>query len=201
MIQLTGLIGKQLFELDPSLNVREVEEFLITDHALWLQGYEPHSMTYKDKLLRLHCTLSKLIVGYELPKMLFGKLNCLRGLVVAYELHHQLQLEVEFKLTTGVLQLRFISVAPVERRINGLTPERVELDFLRIIQVVVTVLALFLDYVIQLLDDLISLYEYVQIAECLDVRLFPKSLRCVKHVVVQEIVKNDSVKPRLKVTL
>lgn len=88
MIQLARLIGKQLLQLNPSLNIGEIEELLIADHALWLQSYQSHSMTDKHKLLRLHRTLSDLIVRYELPKMLFRKLNCFGRLVISDELHH-----------------------------------------------------------------------------------------------------------------
>ena len=149
MIQFTRLIGKQFLELDPSLYVREVQELLVADHALGLQCYEAHGVTDEHELLGLHCALGQLIVRYELPKMLFRKLNCLRRLVVTYELHHQLQLKVKFELAARVLQLCFICVAPIQRRVNSLTPQRIQFNFLWIIhQIVVTVLALFLDHVV-----------------------------------------------------
>lgn len=88
VIQLARFVVEQLLELNPSLDVREVQELFVTVPALRLQGYEAHGLAYKDKLLCGHRILTYLIVKDELSEMLLGKLNSFCGFVIADELHY-----------------------------------------------------------------------------------------------------------------
>ena len=57
MVELAGLIGEELLQFNPSLNVGEVEELFVSVSSLWLEGYEAHGLTYENELLCLRGAL------------------------------------------------------------------------------------------------------------------------------------------------
>ena len=80
MVELAGLIGEELLQFNPSLDVREVQELLVPVPSLRLQGDEAHRLTDEDELLCLRRALSHrlatgLLIHHELAEVLLREFN------------------------------------------------------------------------------------------------------------------------------